>query len=214
MSYFPLFVDLKDKNILVVGGGNVAFRKIVKLLPFEAKITIVSPKICSEIAELLVQNKNLTYKQKSVDIDDIKNAYIAITATDEASVNAFVAQNCKNNNIFVNSVDDIENCSFIFPALIKKDSFVMGCTTSGKAPYVSAYLKNIIENDIPENLDEIIENIAILRQELKLKIKEQNIRAKVIHLLLEYYQKHNFNLGLEELKSELNSLIDNVYLKN
>ena len=78
MSYFPLFVDLKDKNILIVGGGNVAFRKIVKLLPFEAKITIVSPKICSEIAELLVQNKNLTYKQKSVDIDDIKNAYIAI----------------------------------------------------------------------------------------------------------------------------------------
>ncbi len=214
MSYFPLFIDLKDKNVLVVGGGNVAFRKIVKLIPFEAKITIVAPKICTDLAMLLEQNKNLTYKQKLVDIDDIKNACIAITATDDSAVNEFVAQNCKNNNIFVNSVDDVDNCSFLFPALIKRDSFVLGCTTSGKAPYLSACLKNMIENDIPENIDEIIENIAILRQELKLKIEEQNIRAKIIHLLLDYYQKHNFNLSLEELKTELTVLINDIYLKN
>ena len=66
MAYFPLFVDLKDKNVLVVGGGGVAYRKVIKLLPFEANITLVAPEICVELEEVLSNNPNLIYKKKTV----------------------------------------------------------------------------------------------------------------------------------------------------
>ena len=201
MAYFPLFVDLKDKNILVIGGGKVAFRKVLKLIPFEAKIIIVSPEICCELEKLLEENQNLIYKKKKVEIDDIKKSFIVISATNDRNINNLIAATCKENNIFVNSVDDIENCSFIFPALIKKDAFTAGFTTSGKAP-------------IPENIEQVIENLGLLRQELKSQISEQKVRAKIIHSLLEYYETNNFKLSYNELNKEMNNLIENISIKN
>lgn len=119
----------------------------------------------------------------------------------------------KKKNIFINTVDDIENCSFIFPALIKKDAFVAGFTTSGKAPDISAYLKNLTEKNIPENIEKVIENLGFLRQELKSQIPEQNVRAKIIHSLLQFYEKNNFELNYNELKKEMNNLIENISVK-
>lgn len=214
MAYFPLFVDLKDKNILVIGGGKVAFRKVLKLIPFEAKIIIVSPEICIELEKLLEENQNLIYKKKKVAIDDIKKSFIVISATNDRNINNLIAATCKENNIFVNSVDDIENCSFIFPALIKKDAFTAGFTTSEKAPDVAAYLKNLTEQTIPENIEQVIENLGLLRQELKSQISEQAVRAKIIHSLLEYYETNNFKLSYNELKKEMNNLIENISIKN
>ena len=213
MAYFPLFVDLKDKNILVIGGGKVAFRKVLKLIPFEAKIIIVSPEICIELEKLL-EDQNLIYKKKKVEIDDIKKSFIVISATNDRNINNLIAATCKENNIFVNSVDDIENCSFIFPALIKKDAFTAGFTTSGKVPDVAAYLKNLTEQTIPENIEQVIENLGLLRQELKSQISEQAVRAKIIHSLLEYYETNNFKLSYNELKKEMNNLIENISIKN
>lgn len=214
MGYFPLFVDLKDKNILIVGGGKVAFRKILKLIPFEPKIIIVAPEICCEVERLLEENKSLIYRKKRVEIEDIKNAFIVISATNDKSVNNLVATVCKENNIFVNSVDDIENCSFIFPALVKKGEFIAGLSTSGKAPDVAAYLKTLTEQAIPENLEEVIENLGLLRQKLKSQVPEQSVRAKIIHELLEFYKNKNFLLSYEELKNEMNNLIESISIKN
>lgn len=213
MAYFPLFVDLKNKNILIIGGGKVAFRKVVKLIPFEGKITIIAPEICQELEKILKENCNLIYKKKEIEIDDINNFFMIISATNNKKINNFIAKICKEKNIFINTVDDIENCSFIFPALIKKDAFVAGFTTSGKAPDISAYLKNLTEKNIPENIEKVIENLGFLRQELKSQIPEQNVRAKIIHSLLQFYEKNNFELNYNELKKEMNNLIENISVK-
>lgn len=214
MAYFPLFVDLKDKKILVIGGGKVAFRKVLKLIPFEATIIIVAPEICCELNNLLEENRNLIYKKKKVEIDDITNAFIVISATNDKNINNVIATTCKRNNIFFNSVDNIKNCSFIFPALIKKDAFIAGFTTSGKAPDMAVYLKNLTEQNIPENIEQVIENLGLLRQELKSQIFEQAVRAKIIHSLLEYCETNNFKLGYNELKKEMNNLIENISITN
>ena len=95
MAYFPLFVDLKDKNILVIGGGKVAFRKVLKLIRFEAKIIIVSPEICIELEKLLEENQHLIYKKKKVEIDDIKKSFIVISATYNKNINNLIATTCK-----------------------------------------------------------------------------------------------------------------------
>lgn len=213
MAYFPLFVDLKDKNVLVVGGGGVAYRKVIKLLPFEANITLVAPEICVELEEVLNSNSNLVYKKKKVDVEDIKQAFIVISATNNEAVNSFVATVCNENNIFVNTVDDIKNCSFIFPALIKEKSLVVGCSTSGKAPDIAAYVKSILMDNLPKNIDEVVENISLLRQNLKQFVSEQNVRAKIIHYILEYYKDNNFELSYNELKERMNNLVESSIVK-
>ena len=115
MGYFPFFVDVENQNCLVVGGGVVALRKIEKLLPFNPNITVVSPKIHKEI--LSIENINII--NRKFDFNDLKEKSFVITATDDKVLNKEIYNSCKENNIPVNTVDDKDNCSFIFPALAK-----------------------------------------------------------------------------------------------
>ncbi len=207
MAYFPMFVDLKGKKIIVIGGGKVAYRKVTKLLPFEAEITVIAPDICSEIQNLSDDNSNLIIKNRNFETEDIKNAFLVISATNNSSTNQQVAQICKSQNIPINSVDDIENCTFLFPALIKKESLVIGCSTSGKVPDIAAFIKNAIEQDLPQNIGQVVEILGILREELKNKVPTQKIRAKIIHNLLEYCQAKDFKISYNELQEKMQNLI-------
>ena len=210
MAYFPMFVDLKDKKIVVIGGGNVAYRKVLKLLEFEAKITLVAPKICLEIKDLANNNSNLSLKNKEFELNDIKEAFMVISATNDNFLNKQVAEICGSLNIPVNSVDDIENCSFLFPALIKKDSLVVGFSTNGKAPNISAFIKNIIEGDLPENIGGFVEILGLLREELKNKVLAQEDRARIINNLIEYSQIRDFKVSYNELEEKMLSLIKEI----
>lgn len=210
MAYFPMFVDLKGKKVIIIGGGKVAYRKVTKLLSFEAEITVIAPDICSEIQNLSNDNSNLILKNRNFEIEDIKNAFLVISATNNSSTNQQVAQICKSQNIPINSVDDIENCTFLFPALIKKESLVIGCSTSGKAPDIAAFVKNTIEQDLPENIGQVVEILGILREELKHKVTTQKIRAQIIHNLLEYCQAKDFKISYNELQEVMQSLIIKV----
>lgn len=207
MAYFPMFVDLKGKKVIVIGGEKVAYRKVTKLLPFEAEITVIAPDICSEIQNLSNDNSNLILKNRNFETEDIKNTFLVISATNNSSTNQQVAQICKSQNIPINSVDDIENCTFLFPALIKKESLVIGCSTSGKVPDIAAFVKNTIEQDLPENIGQIVEILGILREELKNKVPTQKIRAEIIHNLLEYCQAKDFKISYNELQEKMQNLI-------
>lgn len=103
MAYFPFYIDIENKNILVVGGGTVALRKIEKLLPFNPKITVVSPKINKEILKLDVK----IIEHEFID-SDLENAFCVISATDNEQINAHIFELCKAKNILVNTVDDKE----------------------------------------------------------------------------------------------------------
>lgn len=210
MVYFPLFVELKNKKVLIIGGGNVAYRKLTKLLPFEAEITIVAPKICPRIKELLKNNPELMLEEREFNFEDIKNSFLVISSTNDSSFNKQIAQICKSLNIFVNSVDDKENCSFIFPAIIKKESLVIGCSTSAKAPELAAFVKETIEQNLSNNIRQVVEFLGELRENLKNKVPIQKLRAQIIHKLLEYCQDKNFKITYNELKDEMQKLVEQV----
>ena len=145
MAYFPFYIDIENKNILVVGGGTVALRKIEKLSPFKPSITVVSPKISTEILRLNVNTINREFAD-----GDLENVFCVISATDDEQVNAHIFDLCSAKNILVNTVDDKEKCGFIFPAIVQKNSVTVGITTSGKSPIYAKYLKeqflNMLEN--------------------------------------------------------------------
>ena len=181
MGYFPFFVDVENQNCLVVGGGVVALRKIEKLLPFNPNITVVSPKVHKEILSI----KNINIIKRKFDFNDLKEKSFVITATDDKVLNKEIYNSCKENNIPVNTVDDKDNCSFIFPALARNNGVTVAISTSGKSPLYAKYLRKKIENLIQDS-ESIVDNLSKYREKIKNEISLEENRKVAFEKLLEY----------------------------
>lgn len=181
MGYFPFFVDVENQNCLVVGGGVVALRKIEKLLPFNPNITVVSPKVHKEI--LSIENINII--KRKFDFNDLKEKSFVITATDDKVLNKEIYNSCKENNIPVNTVDDKDNCSFIFPALARNNGVTVAISTSGKSPIYAKYLRKKIESLIRDS-ESIVDNLSKYREKIKNEISLEENRKLAFEKLLEY----------------------------
>lgn len=181
MGYFPFFVDVENQNCLVVGGGVVALRKIEKLLPFNPNITVVSPKVHKEI--LSIENINII--KRKFDFNDLKEKSFVITATDDKTLNKEIYNSCEENNIPVNTVDDKDNCSFIFPALARNNGVTVAISTSGKSPLYAKYLRKKIESLIQDS-ESIVDNLSKYREKIKNEISLEENRKVAFEKLLEY----------------------------
>lgn len=179
MAYFPFYIDIENKNILVVGGGTVALRKIEKLLPFKPNITVVSPKISIEILRLNVNTINREFAD-----GDLENVFCVISATDDEQVNAHIFDLCSAKNILVNTVDDKEKCGFIFPALVQKNSVTVGITTSGKSPIYAKYLKEQFLNMLENTNSDTAETLWQYREYIKENTADEEVRKKVFSALM------------------------------
>lgn len=146
--YFPMFVDLSDKNIVVVGGGNIATRRVKSLLQFTRNITVVAPKLSADLLEfgkagqILIQNRQ-------VKRSDFRQAYMVIAATNDWKLNDDIYRICKEEGIYVNVSSDREKCDFYFPGVIMQDELVVGITASGldhsKAKRVRKEIQSALE---------------------------------------------------------------------
>lgn len=146
--YFPMFVDLKDKNIIVFGGGNIALRRINTLLKFNCNIKVIAPTLLKEIKDL--HNKGrVSIQERGYVKGDCTGYDIALSLTNNRDVNCSVYSECKGLNIPCNIVDSKEECSFYFPGIALKDNLVVGVTASGQdhklAKEVTNNIKAIIE---------------------------------------------------------------------
>lgn len=180
MGYFPFYIDIENKKCIIVGGGKIALQKLKKIILFNPDITVIAPNICDEIKKYGVKTEH----RKFID-NDIKNAFMVISATDDEKLNAHIFELCKAENILVNTVDDKEKCGFIFPSIIKKDDVTVGITTSGKSPLYAKYLRQQIE-DVLDNINpEIIEILSKYRPIIKAKINSEFLRKKANEKILD-----------------------------
>ena len=148
MAYVPMFEDLKDQLVIVVGGGKIAFRKVQKLMPYEPKVMVIAPEIIPELEDM----PGISCMKRKVQEEDLeKNPAMVIAATDKQELNLAIASACRERKIPVNVVDDLENCSFVFPALVKQGAFSAGICTSGTSPTAAAYNKEKLKNILPEH---------------------------------------------------------------
>lgn len=179
MAYFPFYIDIEKKDILVVGGGAVALRKVEKLLPFNPVITVVSPEICNEIVKLGVK----TVKRVFAD-SDLDGMFCVISATNNSQVNEHIYRLCSEKNIPVNTVDDKEKCTFIFPALVKENGITAGITTSGKSPVYAKYVKEQLIQ-LLENINaDTVEILWKYRAAIKASINNEEERKEIFTRLL------------------------------
>jgi len=177
-----MFMDLKDELCVVIGGGMIAYRKITALLEFEAKVTVIASEFCDAILDL--ENK-ITAKNKRYEPQDIGDAFLVIAATNDSGLNARVSGDCREFKIPVNVVDIKDECSFIFPAYVKKGAITVGVTSSGKSPIISQKLKNKIDEIIPDYMDELVDYLGSVRKEVQSSFEQEEKRKKVFKQLVE-----------------------------
>lgn len=195
MGYFPFYIDIKNKNCIVVGGGIVALRKIKKLLPFNPAITVIAPKICNEILNL----PEVKICKRKFNDNDIENSFMVISATDDEKLNAHIFELCNEKNVLVNTVDDKEKCGFIFPTLVTKKNITVGISTSGKSPLYARFIRENIENLFDDDCDEIIEVLNRYRSLIKSRIKSEEKRKTSFEKILKICLNDVHNIDEEQI---------------
>jgi precorrin-2 dehydrogenase / sirohydrochlorin ferrochelatase len=179
MAYFPLYIDLKEKKCLVVGGGKVALRKIETLLRFEAEIVVIGSSVSDEIRHLAGLGK-LTYKNRPYQCGDVSGFFLAIAATSAPEINAQVCRDSMKLNVWVNSATDPNQCSFIFPAVVKNGPLVIGLTSSGKFPALTRLLRREIAA-LPVLAQEgNLDKWAALRRRIQQEVSDPRERERIL----------------------------------
>lgn len=221
MPHFPMFIDLKNKPVLVVGGGKVALRKVQKLVPYGPKITVIAPEVVPEIEAMISdadagadasgRSQNLGAEQQDLANvrlcrrefhEDDLNFYpeLVIAATNDVDLNHKISALCKEKRIPVNVVDDPAACTFIFPALVQQGNFSAGISTGGASPTAAVHFKECLQDMIPDNLDEILSWLEAQRPLLKSSIPEQSKRAGAFRRLFDACMKKGAPLTDAEME--------------
>ncbi len=196
MAYFPFLIDMEGKSCVIAGGGKIAFRKAEIMLNFGARVTIIAPEICDSIKQL-GQRGEITIYRRKIETEDILQADYMIAATDDEKINSYISQVCHSNKILVNVVDVKEECSFIFPAVIKKGDLLISVSTSGNSPAATSVLKEKIERNIPDYYAEMVTQLGSFRENIKEKVRNSQDRKDLYYQLIEDADKRQSKLPEE-----------------
>ena len=155
--YFPMFIDLSDKKIVVVGGGNIATRRVRTLLQFTRNITAIAPKCTMELQEL-GKTGYVHLITRPVKRSDFDMAYMVIAATNDRKLNDEIHRICRQEGVYVNVASDREQCDFYFPGIYMEEGLVVGITASGldhkKARRIREEIQNALERVAQEDENE------------------------------------------------------------
>ena len=166
MDHLPIFINVRQNPCLVIGGGDIALRKINLLIKAQAKVDCLSPLFCEGITNLS-QSGDVNLIQKRFESDDIKDYAIIIASTDDSSVNALISKSAKKARIPVNVVDSPELSSFIMPSIVDRSPVIIAVSSAGKAPVLSRMIRAKLETVIPSAYGVLAEIAGEYRQKVK-----------------------------------------------
>jgi len=165
MAYFPMFMDMENLKVLVVGGGAIATEKLEKLVDFTKEITVIAAEVSSEAAAI-IQDHCLTLYQRAYKAGDIEGFDIVIVATDTVDLHRAIYEESRGDRILVNSVDNTDYCDFIFPSYVKRDDLTVAFSTGGASPAFAKQIRKHFECIIPESVGVFLRQMRQLRQEM------------------------------------------------
>ena len=165
MAYFPAFLKLDHKKILIVGGGYIAYEKLDHLLDFTKDISVIALELSDDMDKGIKDN-NLHFERRAYRTGDIKEYAVVIVAVDDIPLQADIFLESKQYNCLCNSVDSVDYCDFIFPSYIKKDDLTIAVSTSGSSPAMAKHLRMYLQKLIPDTIGEFLKEMKDLRKTL------------------------------------------------
>ena len=160
MAYFPMMVELNEKPVLVIGGVEEGTKKVQILQSFGARITLIAEDASEEAKRLSEHFVEGSFSETDIDREKF---ILVVASTDDRALNARISSLAKARRIPVNVVDDVELCTFIFPAIIKENDVVCAVSSGGKSPYVAQYVRDRLREVLPEDIGKINDLMGELR---------------------------------------------------
>lgn len=164
--YYPVFLNIRGKRCVVVGGGKVALRRVKVLLEHGADVEVVSPSLCPELGQL-AKAQTITVLLKEYEPKDIEGAFIAIAATAESDTNQKVADEARRQKILVNVATSPEQSDFILPSYLRRGNLTIAVSTAHRSPALARKIRTRLEQDFGEEYASLADLIEEVRSELK-----------------------------------------------
>jgi len=164
--YYPVFLSLNGRKCVVVGGGQVALRKVTTLLQHGADITVISPRLCKGLREMDGTGK-IQVRHRAYQAGDMEGGYIAIIASGNRTVNRQASLEARCNKSLVNVVDDPALSDFIVPSIVRRGSVSIAISTAGKSPALARKIRIMLEGKLDGEYAELALLIEGVRREAK-----------------------------------------------
>lgn len=177
---FPIFVKLEDLHVLLVGGGNVGLEKLTALLNNspEARVTVVANLIRDEVREFVANKPNVQLVNRAFQFADLQDKALVILATDNPDLHQSIKRVTVENHILTNVADTPDLCDFYLGSIVQKGDLKIAISTNGKSPTLAKRIKEFLNEIIPDNIQQLLDNLQTYRNTLKgdfqEKVKELN----------------------------------------
>ncbi|QQY79551.1 precorrin-2 dehydrogenase/sirohydrochlorin ferrochelatase [Keratinibaculum paraultunense] len=196
--FYPIMLDIKNRDIVVIGGGKVGYRKATNFLNFEGKVKVISEHFFTKFYELENKyDKNIILIEDTYKKEYIKGSFLVVAATSSARINERISKDCDDEEILCNVVDSLENSNFICPSFINKGDLLLAISTMGKCPFLSKKIRE----DLEKRYSKIDEEYIILLG------KVRNIILSKYNHKKDKLLKYCLELNKEELKDFYEELI-------
>jgi precorrin-2 dehydrogenase/sirohydrochlorin ferrochelatase len=184
MRYYPIHLDIQNKNCLVVGGGGVGTRKVLTLLQCGASVTVVSPEISDRLQDL-AESARLTLKPRPYRTEDLEGVFLVIGASDDETLNRRISSDAERRNTLCNIADQPEKCNFILPSIVRRDDLVITISTSGRSPALAKKLRKKLERRFGPEYGEFLKLMGAIRSKLLSQAHEPEAHKPLFEQLID-----------------------------
>ena len=202
---YPLFADIADRAVLVIGGGHVAERKVLGLLESGAQITVVSPELTEKLAELHSDGQ-IEVCRCDYQKGDLAGAWLVIAATNDEQVNQQIFTEANERHIFCNVVDRPELCSFQVPAVVRRGDLQIAVSTSGTSPILAKLIRQQLQKEYSKHYEIFLAKLGELRDHYKKQYPDNQLRRG--ELLEEFVNSEALDLLQHGKVDEFQALLD------
>lgn len=184
MTYYPIMVDLTGREVLVVGGGSVASRKIDTLLEYGAVVNLVSRELSPEI-QAHIDNGKVRYLGEEFSMVFLKEKFLVIAATDDAELNHRISQVAEEKGMLINAVDQPADCNFIVPSIVKRGDLIVAVSTSGKSPALAKKIRKDLTDYFGDEYDLFLRLMGKIRNEVLASSSDQKENSRIFHMIVD-----------------------------
>lgn len=183
-NYYPVFLNIAERRVVVVGGGRVAFRKVQALLDARAQCLVVSPGLSPALQEM-AERGDIQWVRDSFKEQYLQGAWLVIAATDDSGVQEHVYRACEEKRIFCNVVDVPGWCSFIVPSIVRRGALKIAISTSGLGPGLAKNIRKELEARFPEEYERYVECVGKLRRFIIRRYEDADEKARRLEILFD-----------------------------
>lgn len=183
MRYYPVFLDLREKPVAVIGGGGVAERKVLTLLACGARVTVISPVLTKKLS-YLAQAGALHHRKHRWRPQDLKDAFLILATTNDRKVNAEIALRAHADSRLVNIADDPARCNVIAPSVITRGDLIIAVSTSGKSPALARRIRQELERSFGAEYGKFLKLLGQVREQVQARISSMARRRRILQRLV------------------------------